>query len=285
MRREIPRRALGPTGLEVSIIAIGGHHMAKPADERISIKIIRTAIDEGVNFLDNAWCYHGGRSEEIMGKALRKGYRDKVILMTKNHGRDYDTYKSQLNDSLERLQTDYIDLVQFHEVIHEREPDRIFSEGAIDAAIEAKKDGKVGHIGFTGHKWPHLFTEMLAKDFKWETVQMPVNPLDYHYRSFSKEILPTVKERGIGIIGMKSQAGGGLIRAGVTTPEENIRYSLSQPIATLVSGIDSLKILRRNLMTARRFEPLSQEEINRLLESTAEVSAEGRFEHYKTRAD
>jgi predicted aldo/keto reductase-like oxidoreductase len=261
---EMPRRVLGPTGLEVTIIGVGGFHMAKPG-EKAGIKIIRTAIDEGVNFLDNAWCYHGGRAEEIMGKALRDGYRERVVLMTKNHGRDYDTYVAQLSQSLARLQTDYIDLVQFHEIIHEGEPARIFNEGAIDAAVEARKDGKIGHIGFTGHRSPGLLQEMLSGDFDWEAVQMPVNLLDHHYRSFQQQIMPA--------------------KAAVTTPEENIRYSLSRPIATLVSGMDSLDVLRKNLQTAREFEPLSEAETEQLLDVTKDASQAGRFENYKTRDD
>jgi predicted aldo/keto reductase-like oxidoreductase len=281
---EMPRRVLGPTGLEVTIIGVGGFHMAKPG-EKAGIKIIRTAIDEGVNFLDNAWCYHGGRAEEIMGKALRDGYRERVVLMTKNHGWDYDTYVAQLSQSLARLQTDYIDLVQFHEIIHEGEPARIFNEGAIDAAVEARKDGKIGHIGFTGHRSPGLLQEMLSGDFDWEAVQMPVNLLDHHYRSFQQQIMPALQARGIGLIGMKSQAGGGLLKAAVTTPEENIRYSLSRPIATLVSGMDSLDVLRKNLQTAREFEPLSEAETEQLLDVTKDASQAGRFENYKTRDD
>jgi predicted aldo/keto reductase-like oxidoreductase len=281
MTKELPRRPLGFTGLDVTILGVGGFHMAK-GGERTGIKIIRTAIDEGINFLDNAWCYHGGKSEEIMGKALQDGYRERVILMTKNHGRDYDTYRSQLEDSLRRLRTDFIDLVQFHEVIHEGEPKSIFENGAIDAAVEAKEEGKIGHIGFTGHRWPHLLEEMLHRDFPWETIQMPVNLLDHHYRSFVGTLLPRIQERNIGLIGMKSQAGGGLLRLGLTTPEENIRYSLSQPIATLVSGMDSLDVLWKNIATAREFVPMGEEEIRRLLKITKEPSSGGRYEHYKS---
>ena len=217
-----------------------------------------------------------------MGKALRDGYRERVVLMTKNHGRDYDTYKSQLEDSLRRLDTDYIDIVQFHEIIHEGEPDRIFEDRAIDAAIEAKKQGSIGHIGFTGHRWPHLLGQMLAKDFPWETVQMPVNLLDHHYRSFALTLLPLIQERGIGLIGMKSQAGGGLLKVGLTTPEDNIRYSLSQPIATLVSGMDSIEVLMKNIATARDFVPLDESEKRHLLQLTEKSSHQGRYEHYKS---
>jgi len=278
---EIPRRILGKTGLEVTILGVGGFHMAKPG-ERVGIKIIRRAIDGGINFLDNAWCYHGGKSEEIMGKALGDGYRERVVLMTKNHGRDYDTYRSQLEDSLRRLKTDYIDLVQFHEIIHDGEPGRIFSEGAIDAAVEARKEGRIGHIGFTGHRWPRLLEEMLNQDFDWETVQMPVNLLDHHYRSFQGNLMEKLSAGNIGIIGMKSQAGGGLLKLGKTLPGENIRYSLSMPVSTLVSGMDSIQVLEENMGIAREFRPLSRDEIDSLLGATEEGSTDGVYEHYKS---
>lgn len=183
--------------------------MGQARDPQLGIHIIRTAINEGINFLDNAWCYNDGESERIMGLALRDGYREKVFLMTKNHGRDGATFRHQLDESLKRLQTDHIDLLQFHEIIHEGEPDRILSEGAIEEAIRAREKGKIRLIGFTGHRWPHLFQQMLEKDFEWDTVQMPTNLLDYHYRSFTKEILPILVERGIGIIGMKGLGGSG----------------------------------------------------------------------------
>ena len=207
----ISKRLLGSTGVMVSLLGVGGYALGR-LNLKLGVKIVRTAIDNGVNFLDNAWCYHNGRSEKIMGEALRDGYRDKVFLMTKNHGRDYKTYNEQLNESLVRLGVDCIDLVQFHEIIHQGEPDRIFNEGAVDAAVEAKKEGKIRFIGFSGHKWPGLFLEMLAKDFVWDTVQMPLNVLDYHYRSFTQEILPILLKRNIGVIGMKSLGvvlGGG----------------------------------------------------------------------------
>lgn len=281
--RPIPRRPLGSTGEMVSLLAVGGHAIGKPADPKTGIRIIRTAIDNGVSFLDNAWEYHNGRSEEIMGKALQDGYREKVILMTKNHGRDYDTYRKQLDDSLLRLQTDYIDVLQFHEIIHEGEPDRIFDEGAIDAAVEARKEGKIRFIGFTGHKYPRLFKEMLEKDFRWDTVQMPVNVLDYHYRSFTKQIMPILVERKIGIIGMKSLAGGGIPRTGSLEPEECIRYSMSQPIATLVSGMDSMEVLKKNLMIASKFSPMTEQEEADLLGRSEPYARNAEYERYKRR--
>jgi len=279
----IPTRILGRTGLRVTILCVGGYHIGKDRDPKLGVGIIRTAIDEGVNFLDNAWCYNEGESEKIMGLALKNGYRERVFLMTKNHGRDAAAFRRQLEESLRRLRTDHIDLLQFHEIIHEGEPDRIFSEGAIEEAIKAREEGKIGFIGFTGHRWPHLLRQMLEKGFKWDTAQMPVNLLDYHYRSFTKDILPILAERGIGIIGMKSLAGseGQILKTGVT-PREAISYALSLPIHTLVSGMDSPEVLAQNLEIVRNWKPLSEEEQSRLLEQIAPWAEDGRLEQYKT---
>ncbi len=277
----IPTRVLGNTGVRLTVLGIGGYHIGKPSDSQVGIRIIRTAIDEGINFLDNAWCYNQGRSEEIMGDALKDGYREKVFLMTKNHGRDKLTFQRQLDDSLRRLQTDYIDLLQFHEIIHEGEPERIFSEGAIEEAIEARDAGRIRFIGFTGHRWPHLHREMLDKDFLWDTIQFPTNLLDAHFRSFTNEILPVVQKRGIGIIGMKSLAGGHILKANIT-PEEAITYALSLPIDTLVSGIDSLEVLTQNLKIVRSWKPLLEKKKNNLLHRIAPFAGDGHLEWYKT---
>lgn len=279
----IPTRILGRTGVTVTVLGVGGYHMGKARDAQLVLRIVRTAIDQGINFLDNAWCYNEGDSERLMGLALRDGYREKVFLMTKNHGRDAATFRRQLDESLRRLQTDRIDLLQFHEIIHEGEPDRIFSQGAIEEAMKAREEGKIRFIGFTGHRWPHLFKEMLGKGFDWDTVQMPTNLLDYHYRSFTKEILPMLVQRAIGIIGMKSLGGSGarLLDTGIT-PQEAISYALSLPIHTLVSGIDSLEFLAQNLEIVRNWRPLSDEERNSLLERIAPWAADGHLEHYKT---
>jgi len=215
-------RTLGKTGVRVTVLALGGYHIGKPSDPEMGVRIIRAAVDEGINFLDNAWCYHDGKSEEIMGRALKSGYREKVFLMTKNHGRDAATFRRQLNESLRRLRTDHIDLLQF-----------------------------------------------------------PTNLLDAHYRSFTKEILPIGVERGIGIIGMKSLAGGQLLQAGIS-PREAITYTLSLPIHTLVSGIDSLEVLRQNLKIVRTWKGLSEEEEKRLLERSASPARAGHLEWYKT---
>lgn len=278
----IPTRILGKTGARVTVMGVGGYHIGRDRDPQLATRIIRTAIDEGINFLDNAWCYNDGESERLMGLALRNGYREKVFLMTKNHGRNAATFRIQLSDSLRRLQTDRIDLLQFHEIIHEGEPDRIFSEGAIEEAVKAREEGKIRFIGFTGHRWPHLFKQMLEKDFQWYTVQMPVNLLDYHYRSFTKEILPILMERGIGVIGMKSLAGSGtrILKTGVTA-KEAISYALSSPIHVLVSGIDSVDVLRENVKIAREWQPLAEADRKQLLDRVAAWARFGQLEHYK----
>jgi len=276
----IPTHVLGNTGVRLTVLGIGGYHIGKPSDSQVGIRIIRTAIDEGINFLDNAWCYNQGRSEKIMGDALKDGYREKVFLMTKNHGRDKLTFQRQLDDSLRRFQTDHIDLLQFHEIIHEGEPEQIFSQGAIEEAIEAREAGKIRFIGFTGHRWPHLLQEMLAKDFSWDTIQFPTNLLDAHFRSFTKQILLVVEKRGIGIIGMKSLAGGQMLKTEISS-EEAITYVLSLPIDTLVSGIDSLEVLTQNLKIVRSWRPLSEEKKNNLVHKIAPFAGDGHLEWYK----
>ena len=276
-----PTRPLGSTGEEVTIIGVGGHHIGRGTVE-LGVRIIRSALDEGVTFLDNAWCYHDGRSEEIMGQALRDGYRDRAFLMTKNHGRDAATFRRQLDESLRRLDTDHIDLLQFHEIIHEGEPQRIYAEGALEEAVKARDEGKIRFIGFTGHRWPKLFREMLAGDFDWDTVQMPINLLDYYYRSFAQEIMPMLVERGIGVIGMKSLGGGDAPILGIgVTPQEAISYALSQPVHTVVSGIDSMQVLEQNLDIVRNWMPLDDDAQATLLGRVAEQAADGHLEHYK----
>lgn len=276
----IPTRPLGSTGLQVTVLGVGGYHIGKDKDPDLGVRIIRTAIDEGINFLDNAWCYNGGLSERIMGRALRGGYRDKVVLMTKNHGRDPATFESQLHDSLSRLQTDRIDLIQFHEVVRDQDRDAILGSGLIEAAVKARDTGKIRFIGFTGHCFPYLFRQLLDHEFAWDTVQFPANLLDAQYRSFTAAILPLLVERGIGAIGMKSLAGGRLLDTGVS-PREAIGYALSLPIDTLVSGIDSLEVLAENLDIARTWSPLAREQEQQLLERTAPYAGDGHLEGYK----
>jgi predicted aldo/keto reductase-like oxidoreductase len=281
----IPTRILARTGVRVTALGLGGADLGRERDLQRCVRIIRTAIDEGVNFLDSAWCYNDGESERYMGLALRDGYRDKAFLMTKNHGRDGATFRSQLHDSLRRLQTDCIDLLQFHQIEQDGEPEQLFSDGAIEEAISARDEGKIRFIGFTGHRWPHLFKEMLGKEFEWDTVQVPTNLLDYHYRSFTREILPILVERDIGIIGMKSLAGiegrAYMLETGITA-REGISFALSLPIHTLVSGVDSLEVLAQNLEIVRNWSPLSDKERDELLGRIAPWAGDGRFEIYKT---
>jgi len=275
----IPMRKLGSTGERVTIIGVGGYHIGKD-DEALGIRIIRSAIDQGVTFMDNAWCYNEGRSETIMGKALRDGYRAKTFLMTKNHGRDPKTFNDQLNQSLERLQTDCIDLLQFHEMNYEGIPGAMYGGGVLDEARKAREQGKIRYIGFTGHRYPHLFQQMLDGGFPWDTVLMPVNVLDAQYRSFSRDILPRARAMGIGTIGIKSLAAGELPKNGVT-PQEAIRYSLSQPVDVQVTGIDSMEILQQNIDIARSFTPMPADEQDQLLARVAEDAMDGHLEKYK----
>jgi predicted aldo/keto reductase-like oxidoreductase len=281
---EMPMRDFGTTGEKVAILGVGGHAIGQIKGDQESIDFVREAIDLGATFLDNAWEYHDGRSEELMGRALLDGYRDKVFLMTKHHGRkDKATAMEHLEDSLRRLQTETIDLWQYHEVVYEADPDLIFSEGgAIEAAADARQQGKVRYIGFTGHKDPAIFKKMLSHDFKWDAVQMPVNVMDPHYRSFIKEILPILNERGIAPIAMKTMGGGHILSAKVVEPEEALRFAWSQPVATLVSGMNSREILHKNVETARNFTPMSDEDQLALLEKTKPLALAGKFEPFKS---
>ncbi len=237
-RREadIPYRTLGSTGEKVSIIGVGGAHIAEPKDENESIRIIRTAVDRGVNFMDNSWDYNDGESELRMGKALRDGYRNKVFLMTKIDGRTKESAASQIDESLRRLQTDHVDLMQFHEVIRFDDPDRFFAPGgALEAMLEAKKLGKFRYIGFTGHKDPHIHLYMLEKaaahNFRFDTVQMPVNVMDAHFRSFTNLVLPELTKQNIGVLAMKSMGAGVILKSKTATPVECLHFSMSQPVS------------------------------------------------------
>jgi predicted aldo/keto reductase-like oxidoreductase len=279
----IPTRPLGGTGLKVSLLGLGGHHIGQIKDDAESVRLIRRAIDMGVTFLDNAWEYHNGRSEDLMGKALADGYRNKVVLMTKHHGRDKKTAMEHLEDSLRRLQTDVIDLWQFHEVVYDKDPEMIFAVGGgIEAADQAKKQGKVRFIGFTGHRDPLLHLKMLAYGYPWDAVQMPMNVLDPHYKSFQAHVLPVLVRRNIGVIAMKTMGSGFVLRAKVATPEEALQYVWSQPVSTIVSGMQSLQLLEANVALARGFRPMSSQEQTALLARTREVGLTGKFEPFKT---
>ncbi|MBD1907902.1 aldo/keto reductase [Funiculus sociatus GB2-A5] len=282
---EIPRRKLGRTGVEVSALTLGGFHIGVPKDEQEAIRIIQEALDAGVTFLDNAWEYNEGVSEERMGKALQ-GRRDKAFLMTKvcTHGRDRKVAMQQLEQSLRRLKTDYIDLWQVHEVVYDNDPERHFAKGGvIEALDEAKRQGKVRFVGFTGHKDPAIHLKMLSYNYPFDAVQLPLNCFDSSFRSFEKQVLPLLNKRGIAAIGMKSLGGSGEpVKAGVVTVQEALRYAMSLPVATTVSGIDSLQVLRQNLNIARSFTPMKEAEMQAMRSRYASYAADGRFELYKT---
>jgi predicted aldo/keto reductase-like oxidoreductase len=283
----LPTRPLGKTGEKVSMLCLGGWHIGDVKDKKEAIKIMHAAIDEGLFFFDNAWDYHDGGSEEIMGKALAMdGKRKKVFLMTKNCARDGKGTRQHLEDSLRRLQTDHLDLWQFHEINYDNDPDWIKEQGALEEAIKAQKAGKVRFLGFTGHKSPHIHLKMLDVH-KWDTVQMPINVCDYHYRSFARQVVPKAKERGIAPIGMKSLGGGRdhkgrLVVEKVCTVEEARIYALSQPIASLVVGIDSMEVLKQDLATARAFKPLEGDALKKLLAKVKPVAGDGRHERFKS---
>ena len=281
-------RVLGKTGERVSPIGLGGWHLGLPTvDEQLALRIVRTAIDRGVNFMDNSWDYNGGASETRMGKALRDGYRDKVFLMTKIDGRSKREATRQLDESLRRLQTDRIDLVQHHEVIRFEDPHRIFdSEGANAALVDARKAGKIRYIGFTGHKDPRIHLHMLdvAKEngFSFDTVQMPLNVMDAHYRSFEKLVLPQLVKRKIGVLGMKSMANGIILKAAVVTAVECLRYALNLPTSVVITGCDRMEILEQALDVARTFRPLTAADVKALLAKTKTAATDGEFELFKT---
>jgi aryl-alcohol dehydrogenase-like predicted oxidoreductase len=282
---EVPRRALGRTGVEVSALALGGYHLGLAKSEGEALRIVREALDSGIDFMDNAWEYHDGRSEELMGRAL-EGRRHEAFLMTKvcSHGRDRRVALRQLEESLRRLKTDYVDLWQIHEVVYENDPDLHFAPGgAIEALEQAKREGKVRFVGFTGHKHPDVHLRMLSRGFPFDACQFPLNVFDASFRSFEQRVLPEVIRQGIAALGMKSMCGEGTpVKKRAVTPTEALRYAMSLPVASTVSGIDSLKILRQNLRIARDFTPLSAEEMRRLRERCAEAASDGRYELYKT---
>jgi aryl-alcohol dehydrogenase-like predicted oxidoreductase len=281
-------KTLGSTGEKVSAIGVGGWHLSlKHVGEDLSLRIVRTAIDRGINFMDNSWDYNDGESERRMGKALLDGYREKAFLMTKIDGRTKQEAAKQLDESLRRLRVDCIDLVQHHEVIRYEDPHRIFDEeGANAALIEAREAGKLRYIGFTGHKDPHIHLHMLevaAKNgFKFDTAQMPLNVMDAHYRSFEKLVVPELLKQKIGVLGMKSMANGILLKSNTATPIECLHYALNLPTSVVITGIDSMAILDQAFEAVSTFQPLSEEELDALLAKTAHAAATGRYEPFKT---
>src|SRR3984893_6736992 len=285
-RNGMPYRTLGLSGEKVSLIGLGGYHLGNQSDPKESIRIIRTGIDKGVNFLDNCWDYNGGESEIRMGKALRDGYRQKAFLMTKIDGRNKTAAAAQLNESLRRLQTDRIDLLQFHEVIRDSDPDRIFAEGAIEVVQQAQKSGKVRFIGFTGHKSPDIHLKMLATaskhSFRFDAVQMPLNVMDAHFNSFEKKVLPVLTKDGIGVLGMKPMGDHVILESKTATPVECLHYAMNLPTSVVITGCDSLPILQQALQAARSFQPMNSSQVTELLAKTAKAAEAGQFELYKT---
>jgi aryl-alcohol dehydrogenase-like predicted oxidoreductase len=283
---EMIYRKLGRTGERVSAIGVGGYHIGVPRDEQDGIRIIRSAVDRGINFLDNCWDYMDGRCETIMGKALRDGYRQKVFLMTKFDGRTKAFTAKQLDESLSRLQTDHVDLIQFHENIRMEDPDRFFNDGVVDALLEAKKAGKIRYIGFTGHNDPVVHLRMLEvaqqHNFHFDSAQMPLNILDAQFRSFAHQVVPKLVEQGIAVLGMKPMAAGSLPQRGLATGPECLRYALSLPTSVVITGMPDQKALDQAFDVAKSFKPLSQSELSALLQKTREAALSGRFETFKT---
>lgn len=285
---EMPVRELGKTGERVSILGLGGSHIGKP-DLRSpeAVRIIRAALDGGMNFMDNSWDYNGGASETRLGKALKDGYRRKAFVMTKVDGRTAKEATRQLDQSLKRLGTDHIDLLQHHEVIRFDDPDRIFSPGgAMEAFVAARDAGKIRYIGFTGHKDPHIHLYMLEKarenGFQFDTVQMPLNVMDAHFRSFESYVLPVLVREGVGVLGMKSMGSGVLLKSKLVTPIECLHYALNLPTSVVITGIDSQEILEQAFEAARTFQPLLPQDLKSLLARTAAAARGGEYELFKT---
>jgi aryl-alcohol dehydrogenase-like predicted oxidoreductase len=280
-------RTLGRTKEQVSLIGLGGHHIGRPPDEQDGIRIVRTAIDRGVTFMDNCWDYHDGGSELRMGKALKDGYRERVFLMTKIDGRTKEAAAKQIDECLQRLQTDRIDLMQHHEIIRLEDPDRIFEPGgAHEAMLAAQKAGKIRYMGFTGHKDPLVHLRMLEvakkSGFRFDAVQMPLNVMDAHFRSFQHQVLPALVRDGIGVLGMKSMGDKMILDSGVVKPVECLRYAMSLPTSTVITGMESLERLDQALEAVRTFKPLTGDEVAALLARTATAAAEGKYERFKT---
>ena len=282
---QVPQRPLGKTGVQVSALGVGGYHLGSTKDQNEATELVERALDAGINFFDNCWDYHDGLSEERLGTAL-KGKRDQAFVMTKvcTHGRGKDVAMQQLEESLRRLQTDHLDLWQIHEVIYYNDPDLVFAPGgAAEALLAAKQQGKVRFIGFTGHTDPAIHLRMLTQDFPFDTVQMPLNCLDATFRSFETHVMPEANRRGIAVLGMKSLGGSGeIVTHGAATPSDALRYAMSLPVATTISGMDSIGVLEQNLGIAKGFQPMKPEEMQALRDRVKVFAADGRFELFKT---
>lgn len=284
---EMSYRTLGRTGERVSAIGLGGHHIGRIREEQESIKLIRSAIDRGINFMDNSWDYHNGRSHRWMGQALKDGYRQKAFLMTKIDGRTKGAAMMQIDESLKALQTDRIDLMQHHEIIRMEDPDRIFAPGgAMEAVVEAQKAGKIRYIGFTGHKDPlvHLRVMEIAaqNNFRFDAVQMPLNVMDAHFRSFEQQVLPVLVKNQIGVLGMKSMGDPYVLRSNTVSPIECLHYAMNLPTSVVITGIDSMQLLDQAFEAARTFKPMDQAQVAAMLNRTREAAAKGQYELYKT---
>lgn len=284
----LQRRPLGKTGQSVSCLGLGGSHIGKPkVGEDQAIRLIRSALDHGLNFMDNSWDYNDGISEERMGKALQDGYRQKAFLMTKFDGREKQSATEQIDESLKRLQTDHLDLLQYHEVIRFDDVDRFFAPGgAAEALVAARKSGKTRFIGFTGHKDPRIHLYMLEtadkNNFHFDTVQMPLNVMDAHFRSFAGLVVPEAQKRGLGILGMKSLGSGVILKSNAVTAEQCLQYALSLPTSTVITGIDSEIILQQALRVGSNFQPLDQQQLTSILQKVAPHAAQGKYELFKT---
>jgi aryl-alcohol dehydrogenase-like predicted oxidoreductase len=282
-------RTFGRTNEKISAIGLGGHHIGRPKDPAEGIRIIRTAVDHGITFMDNCWDYHDGESERRMGQSLRDGYRQKVFLMTKFDGRTKDSTARQIDDSLRRLQTDHVDLMQYHENIRLEDPDRFFAPNGPREALEAaKKAGKIRYIGFTGHKDPSVHLRMLElaakNNFHFDSCQMPLNVMDAHFRSFAHEVVPKLVEQGIAVLGMKPMGDGNVLKAGIVTPVECLHYALNLPTSTVITGCESIDRLNQALEAARTFKPMTHDQLTALLAKTAQAASTGKFEPFKTTA-
>jgi aryl-alcohol dehydrogenase-like predicted oxidoreductase len=283
---EVPYRELGRTGVKVSAIGLGGYHLGNPSEAEAT-RIIRAGLDRGINFLDNCWDYHDGDSEVRMGKALRDGYRQRAFLMTKIDGRTKKAAAQQLEESLRRLQTDHLDLLQFHENIRMDDADRIFAPGGgMEAVVEAQKAGKVRFIGFTGHKDPDMHLKMLqvaaAHKFHFDAVQMPLNVMDAHWHSFEKKVVPVAVEQGIAILGMKPMGAGLVLQSKTVAAVDCLHYAMNLPTSVVITGCESMKDLEQAVEAAKTFRPLGAEQVAALLAKTETVARNGSFELYKT---
>ena len=280
----IPMRQFGRQNVQISALGFGGHHLGDAEDEQTAVRLVREAVDNGVTFFDNCWEYHRGKTEEWMGKSL-KGIRNRVFLMTKvcTHGRDKDLAMRMLEESLIRLQTDYLDLWQVHGVSFDNDPELFIRKGGASEALEqAKKQGKVRFVGFTGHKAPEIHLKMLQTGFPFDSVQMPLNCFDASFHSFEQKVLPELNRRGIAALGMKPLNGhGDAIKKGAITAEEGLRYAMSLPVSTTITGIDKPEILRQNLRIAQNFQPMTPPEMQALRDRVRQYAADGRFELYK----